>query len=752
MTVPSPRRRSAPGVARTWSIVALTGALVAGLIGGQPAWGVESDPPPEPAASGSISGVVTTEAGEPATGVQVVAHRYRSDWSTWMWQSSAPAGTDGAYSLAGLPDGEYRIEFQTGYASASLTPEWWEDAADVWSATTLTVSGGTVITGISASLSAGATIRGTVTDESGAPVPGVSVRAIDPAFGSWSGYTNTDAAGAYELTGLKPGGYAIEFAPLGASGPVAGEWWDDAASRADAEVVTVSSGGSVSGIDAVLAGAGSISGVVTDTTGAPAPFVYVALYRASTDGVSDWVTSMSTDASGSYSLTGLRAGDYKVLFSARDSLLSEWYDDAHDVSSATAVTVQAGSTTSVDGELAVGATIAGVVTDEAGQPVENVSVWARPTDSDGTRFPTGVSTSPDGSYSLSGLVPGDYRVQFETDQAATNVAGEWWNDAETEAAATVLTLEAGEVFGGISPVLSPGAGISGVVRDGSGTPLSDAQVTLHAVDGTWLANAWTGPDGSYRFQGLDAGSYRLEFRTQVGERAFLSEWWNNAPDLASADDLVTVAGTTVEGIDAVLSVEDGSVLETNSASLSGIVTDAAGNPLEGVSVTVDAGTWGDGAQTDAGGAWSLTSLPAGSYRVSFSAEIDGALVTEWWDNAVDSDSATPIRLANAEQRTGIDAVLGSAALPVLDSSTPKVTGPLRVGAVVKAHPRGWTDGTQFAFQWLADGEPIANATGASLELPPDLAGARLTVVVTGSLPGYQSVMQTSVPTGPVATR
>ena len=148
----------------------------------------------------------------------------------------------------------------------------------------------------------------------------------------------------------------------------------------------------------------------------------------------------------------------------------------------------------------------------------------------------------------------------------------------------------------------------------------------------------------------------------------------------------------------------------------------------------------------------MTALPAGSYRVSFSAELDGALVTEWWENAADSDSATPIRLVNAEQRTGIDAVLGSAALPVLDSSIPKVTGQLRVGAAVKAHPRGWTEGTQFAFQWLADGEPIANETGASLELTPDLAGARLTVVVTGSLPGYQSVMQTSVPTGPVATR
>jgi 5-hydroxyisourate hydrolase-like protein (transthyretin family) len=752
MTVPSPRRRSAPGVARTWSIVALTGALVAGLIGGQPAWGVESDPPPEPAASGSISGVVTTEAGEPAADVQVVAHRYRSDWSTWMWETSAPAGADGTYSLAGLRDGEYRIEFQTGYASASLTPEWWEDAADVWSATTLTVSGGTVITGISASLSAGATISGTVTDESGAPVPGVSVRAIDPAFGTWSGYTNTDAAGAYELTGLKAGGYAIEFAPLGVSGPVAGEWWDDAASRADAEVVTVSSGGSVWGIDAVLAGAGSISGVVTDTTGAPAPNAYIGVYRASSDGIGDWAGSAATDASGAYSVTGLAVGEYKVQFSTWGSLLGEWYDDAADVWSATPVTVEAGSTTSVDGELTVGATIAGVVTDEAGQPVGNVAVWARPTAGDGTRFPTGVSTSPDGTYSLSGLAPGDYRVQFETDQAATNVAGEWWNDAKTEAAADVLTLGEGESVAGVSPVLSPGAGISGVVRDGSGAPLTDAQVSLHAVDGTWLANAWTAPDGSYRFQGLDTGSYRLEFRTQVGERSFLSEWWNNAPDLASADDLVTVAGTTAEGIDAVLSVEDGSVLETNSASLSGVVTDATGNPLEGVSVSVDAGTWGDGAHTDASGAWSMTALPAGSYRVSFSAELDGALVTEWWENAADSDSATPIRLVNAEQRTGIDAVLGSAALPVLDSSIPKVTGQLRVGAAVKAHPRGWTEGTQFAFQWLADGEPIANETGASLELTPDLAGARLTVVVTGSLPGYQSVMQTSVPTGPVATR
>ncbi|MGN6220018.1 MAG: carboxypeptidase regulatory-like domain-containing protein [Microbacterium sp.] len=721
----------------------MAAAVVIGLAGGQPAGAVEPG-------TGSISGVVTTDGGAAVAGLSVMAYTYNSMWGGWSWAKSASTGPDGSYTFAGLADGEYRLQFQSlGLESGpNIVAEFWEDATDLASATTITVSGGAPIGGIDPVLSVGSTISGAVTDELGAPVPGVSVTATP--VGSWAsaGYARSDANGVYRLVGLAEGSYTIEFRPTPDSGPVAGEWYDDAASRTAATPVTVTGGGAASGIDAVLAPAGSIAGVVTDTAGTPAPYTYVGVYRATAGGFPEWVTSMSTDGTGAYRVDGLAVGEYKVQFSTMGDLLGEWYDDASDAGSATVVPVTGGSTTTVNGELAIGAVLTGIVTDDAGAPVSDVTVMARPVGGSGGGY--GAMTGADGTYRLPGLPSGDYRVEFDTSATAASVVGEWWNDVKTEADASVVSVTEGAVVDGISAQLADGAELSGVVSDGLGAPMTDVQVVLRDAAGHWVRYTHTGPDGSYVIRGVDAGSYRLSYSAQVGQGSTtLQEWWNNAPDFSSSDEVSVAPATDIAGLDVVLSVDDGSVLDTNSASLSGTVTDAAGNPLPGASVSVEGIDIGDGFQAGPDGSWSMTSLPAGPYRVSFSAVIDGTLVTEWWENAADRDSATVIDLASAEQRSGIDAVLG-VALPPLESSAPKITGPLRVGKVAKAHPREWTDGAAFTYQWFADGAPIVGATATSLPITPDLVGVRLTVAVTGSLSGHQSVTQTSAPTAVVS--
>lgn len=702
--------------------------------------------------AGSISGVVTDEAGSPASGVQVFAHRYNAAWGSWMWGSLVQTAPDGSYTLADLPDGDYRLEFRAGLASTNLIPEWWDDATDLWSATTITVSGGNPVAGIDPILSAGASITGVVTDESGAGVRGVSVRATDSVTGAWVSTALTDGAGSYRIGGLRGGHYFVEFAPLADSGPVAGEWWDDAASRSDAAVVTTTAGAETAGIDAVLSAAGSISGVVTDSTGAPAANVMVAVYRSSADGTLEWANSTSVGPSGGYVVPGLRVGDYKVSFSTGGSLLGEWFDDASDASSATVVPVTGGAATTADAVLTTGASIAGVVTDEAGQPVQDATVWARRVTENGLGPGAGAATAADGSYSLVGLAPGDYKVRFDTAQASPTVAGEWWDDAKTEDAAVVLTLAAAEVAGDISPRLAPGGEITGTVVDGAGAPLTSGMVMVYDANQNWLQNTGIGLDGSYRFGGLDAGAYRVGFVEYRNDGSQLSEWWNNAPDFASANDIVVGVGETVGGIDATIAEDDGSVLETFTASLSGTVTDALGNPLAQAGVSVDGGTWGDGLRTDAEGRWSLDRMPAGSYTVSFTAEVDGVLYTQWWNAAADRESAEVIKLGNAEQRTGIDAILGAPVLPVLESSIPKISGPLHVGATLKAHARDWTDGTQFAYEWFADGVPIPGENGQTLPVTPALVGMQISAEVTGSQAGYQSVTATSAQTDPVLPR
>jgi hypothetical protein len=198
-----------------------------------------------------------------------------------------------------------------------------------------------------------------------------------------------------------------------------------------------------------------------------------------------------------------------------------------------------------------------------------------------------------------------------------------------------------------------------------------------------------------------------------------------------------------------LSSAGGGVAEAWNASISGVLTDGFGHPIAGAAVTAESSYMGDIAQTDANGAWSITSMPAGDYRISFTADVGGSHIVQWWNGAASRDTATPVAVGSGEQRTGIDASLGAGALPAVPSAQPKITGQARVGSMLKANPGGWAAQTAFTYQWYADGAPIGGETGASLAITPDLVHKQVTVLVTGSLAGYQSVSRSSAPTDPI---
>jgi endoglucanase len=74
------------------------------------------------------------------------------------------------------------------------------------------------------------------------------------------------------------------------------------------------------------------------------------------------------------------------------------------------------------------------------------------------------------------------------------------------------------------------------------------------------------------------------------------------------------------------------------------------------------------------------------------------------------------------------------------TSKPKIAGTVMAGETVRASiPHRWRPKqVALSYQWLADGKPVAGATGARLTVPDRLAGRRLTVQVTGTLAGYES--------------
>jgi len=202
--------------------------------------------------AGAISGLVTDASGNPVSGVQVSVF-VRGD--TWVGSHTTSTAADGTYVIGDLrpvetgSGDEYRVLFAPP-AGSGLASEWFDDAASRSLATDITVSAGQTVAGIDAQLEATGAISGSVTDTNGNPVSGVRVSAYGPGdrwVGSYAASTAAD--GTYVIGNVRPTDYRVLFAPPAGSG-LASEWFDDAASRSLATVVTVPPGQTATGIDA----------------------------------------------------------------------------------------------------------------------------------------------------------------------------------------------------------------------------------------------------------------------------------------------------------------------------------------------------------------------------------------------------------------------------------------------------------------------------------------------------------------------
>lgn len=80
---------------------------------------------------------------------------------------------------------------------------------------------------------------------------------------------------------------------------------------------------------------------------------------------------------------------------------------------------------------------------------------------------------------------------------------------------------------------------------------------------------------------------------------------------------------------------------------------------------------------------------------------------------------------------------------VLASAAPALSGTPVAGRKIVAKATGWTPGARLAYQWHANGKVIPGAKKSTLIIPSSAIGARITVTVTGTKPGYATVVRTS---------
>lgn len=491
-------------------------------------------------------------------------------------------------------------------------------------------------------------IVGLVTNSSGNPIQNVFVEAYDVSGAAVSS-AYTDFNGTYSLSYLFSGSYKVFFS--GISSGYVDEWYYDALDINSAAWVNVSDNSTTQYIDAVLSYQGSISGIVTDGVN-PLQNASVQVY----DSFSSYIADAITDSQGRYTVMDVSPGFYKVLFDGRKYIgppgyISEWYNDVSefDFLGATGVAVVFGAVTvNINASLSQGGGITGRITDGL-NPIQNVSVYAY--DAATSTFITSAPSDNSGAYSLVGLSAGSYKVYFEGDKAG--YINEWYNNATDFDTAASVSVAVGIITAGIDGSLSPGGSISGSVTDAS-YPIENVLVSVHdPYTGTKISGASTDAAGYYIISGIPAGIFKVFFYGSDGfnplSEGFISEWFYDTTDINAAATVVVSVGSVTTNVDAVLDI---------GGAISGTVTDG-GSPLANIIIDVvdaDKNIFVAESFTDAAGYYKAKGIPTGTFKVNFIGDYLG-YANEWYDDAVDINTASSVPATAPNITIGIDAIL-----------------------------------------------------------------------------------------------
>ncbi len=483
---------------------------------------------------------------------------------------------------------------------------------------------------------------------------------------------------------------------------------------------------------------GVISGTVRNQAGTPLEGICVL---ASEEG-EGFGGSDRTDASGTYRLESLAGGSYRLWFTDCESpteYLSEWYRDASSYDDATPIAVGTAEVAGIDAVLSTGASISGRVTDEAGQPLAEICVSTE-TDQDYSYAPTDAS----GVYRLGALRGGSYRILFSDCGEDEVFIREWYDDRPSYAEADPLEVAPDQGVTGIDASLERGASISGVVTDEDGAPIEWACLDARDERGAYSGSSYSDADGRFRIGALKGGPHRLE-AMDCDEQGFLTEWYLDEPDLASADPISVAAHADLEGIEIRLG---------RGASISGTVTAEGLGPYGGA--CVDAyradGSWaGDDGYADGNGAYSLDGLRGGSYRLQFYDCGGSSHAYTWSGDAPDFDSAAVVVVPDGGAVTGVDAQL-----PIGGSISGSITGPdgeeLSMVCVGAVDASGWWIGgawqnySAYQISGLHAGSVYVEQTDCWSSLAPEwypdathrLAGEPVPVVAAQETPGIDA--------------
>jgi hypothetical protein len=492
------------------------------------------------------------------------------------------------------------------------------------------------------------TASGTVAaNDTGARIGGACVSAWTSATTKVAS-TCADAQGSFSLAvPVNADGTTTYYRFLATAPGYADSWADGRSDYGNAASYALSAGSARPTFAFQLhRGAGTIAGVITDYTGDPFPGATVEVYPVN----SNFTAHAISGPDGSYSLTNLQPGDYRVSVRGPGHII-QFVPQRLTIQSAGIVTVVDQRTTTVNEQLLPPGTVQIKLVDSVtGAPVSSACVQlSAPLISQPSRC-----GSSDGTYTYTDVPQGNWRVGASSHYywAAASAA------VVTGNATTTLTLK-----------LAPAAAIRTTVvssTDPSAHPGVCVSTTRVLLPGLIAPDTdCSGPDGSLVIGPLPQTT--LQVFARPSDPAYGSQWVGangGTGDQQLAANITTRTGTTVS-MPSIRLDPAGSISGTVTAQNSGAPVSAACVSPVAIQITGDTPIIfpAPGGCADSNGHYMLTGL--GPYAWPLQFRDQSALYAEQWSGgAATRLDAVPV-VVRAGKNTTADARLtpaGSIAL------------------------------------------------------------------------------------------
>ncbi len=581
------------------------------------------------------------------------------------------------------------------------------------------LAGGALTMGLVAPAHAVDNVSGSVVDAAGNPAQGLlTVYEADDSY-----FTSDYVGNGHIGLALPAGSYKFEFEPYDPE--LAGEFYLNRAELATADVVAVGGAG-VALQPWTIDRQPYVTGTVTDTAGRPVSDASVRATNAVTNG---FAGTSSTDEKGVFTLP-VSTSNVKLEFSA-DDFATEFYNDKPTLATADVVTAASGGVNVGAVVLTAGGSINGVVTSDAGAPLELVTVIAEETTTGQTEVDR---TDKTGTYHVEGLAAGSYSLHFVDN--LDEYVDEYYNNVATEAAATPVAVAKDTPVGlptvalAPAPVVAPDSpvDITGAVLDSSGAPIAGVNVAAYNTpadpdDRIYVEQTHTNRAGIYSFTTLEQVPNETQFKVAAsgfGEReddtfGARTTWFGDSTTYENAA-VVTTSSAPVGGVNMSMEYYGG---------IAGTVTSEAGLSVADAYAVFYSADGREYAYADVktDGTYETRDLVPGSYKVLFG---EGEHVSQWWDNALVADAKT-VTVKTDALTGGVNAALGNVLKAVERPSTSDYPW---VGSAITADNGRWNQeaGSKFTYEWLAGGAVVG--TGQTFVPTASLIGKKLMVRVT----------------------